>query len=198
MKTKICIGICGLEKPISEFHKNKNETYGVHYYCKECVKAYYQENKEKFSNRNRKFHKKYPWVKILKSIKDRCENPKNSHYKWYGEKNIKNYLSKKDLKYLWFRDKAYLMDKPSIDRKNSKKDYTLENCQFIEHKENSVKDKRKPILQYDLNRTFIKEFISISEASRILKLQTTNISKVCNERYGYKTCGGYIWKYKNE
>ena len=38
---------------------------------------------------------------------------------------------------MWFRDKAYLMKKPSIDRINSKGDYELSNCRFLELSENS-------------------------------------------------------------
>ena len=41
-----------------------------------------------------------------------------------------------DLRYLWFRDKAYLMKRPSIDRRDSKGDYTLKNCGYLELSEN--------------------------------------------------------------
>lgn len=37
---------------------------------------------------------------------------------------------------LWFRDKAYKMVKPSIDRKDANKNYTIDNCRYIELKEN--------------------------------------------------------------
>lgn len=54
--------------------------------------------------------------------------------------------------------------------------------------------KTRPVCQYDIDKNFIKEYASISEAERELRI--TNISKgvkkIC------KTIGGYIWRYKEE
>lgn len=41
-------------------------------------------------------------------------------------------MTVEDFKFLWFRDRAYLMKKPSIDRINSNGHYELNNCRFIE------------------------------------------------------------------
>jgi hypothetical protein len=67
------------------------------------------------------------------SIIARCNN-KDS---WYYKQGIKNFLATKDLEYLWNRDKAYLLQKPSIDRKNGAGNYTRENCRFIELSQNT-------------------------------------------------------------
>ncbi len=80
-----------------------------------------------------KYNRTHPWAKTLKSILTRCNNKAHPYHK----KGIKNFLNLADLKYLWFRDEPYLMKRPSIDRKNSKKHYTLENCRYIELSENS-------------------------------------------------------------
>lgn len=69
-----------------------------------------------------------PWLKSLEHVRRRCA-PSGQ----YGKKGRKNHLTSADAKYLWFRDKAYLMDKPSIDRKDHRKTYTIENCKFIEY-----------------------------------------------------------------
>ena len=46
---------CGIEKPLSEFHKHKNTKDGHRYDCKACRKhqqtLYYQQNKEKIAER---------------------------------------------------------------------------------------------------------------------------------------------------
>lgn len=52
----------------------------------------------------------------------------------------------------------------------------------------------KPVLQYSLDGAFIKEYFSVSEASRILGLCASGIITCCKGRY--KNCGGYLWKYK--
>lgn len=54
----------------------------------------------------------------------------------------------------------------------------------------------KPILQYDLKGNFIKEFPSLSEAARTLKMSASNIVSCCTGKY--KQAKGYIWKYKSE
>lgn len=185
MKTKKCTGICGLEKPLSEFNKEFKNVDGLKYLCKECTKQYEKE-----------YRLKYPWKQILVNIKQRCENPNNKKYKNYGKRGIKNYLTEENVKFLYIRDKAHLLKKPSLDRKNNNKNYTLNNCEFIEWSENSIKDKRKPILQYDLNGNFIREFISISEASRQLKTYHSYISQALMGKH--KSAEGFIWKYKNE
>ena len=54
----------------------------------------------------------------------------------------------------------------------------------------------KPVYQFSKDNKFIKEYKSIRYASQVLKLQETHIKDVCK---GYrKTCGGYVWRYKNE
>jgi hypothetical protein len=70
------------------------------------------------------------------NIQQRCGNPNDKKYKYYGGRGIKVYLSKSDLVYLWNRDGAGLMDQPSIDRIENDLDYTLTNCRFIEMDDN--------------------------------------------------------------
>lgn len=185
MKTKICTG-CGKRKKLSEFGKNFYHTDGLKSQCKNCTKL-----------ARKKFYKKFPWKRTLQNINQRCNNPKSKNYKNYGLKGIKNEFKnlEEDIEFLWFRDKAYNMKRPSIDRKNKNKSYTLNNCQFIELSINSVKDKRKPILQYSLDGKFIKEFESGYEIQRILKISSGNISQCCMAKR--QTAGGYKWRYKN-
>ena len=78
---------------------------------------------------NAKYNLKYPWARFLRSILSRCNNKKSSYYK----KGIKNFLNTASLKYIWFRDRAYLNKKPSIHRINSKGNYEINNCCFIEY-----------------------------------------------------------------
>lgn len=54
---------------------------------------------------------------------------------------------------------------------------------------------RKPVLQYDLENNFIKEWSCGRIVAISLKLQAGHISKVCNNER--ETCGKYKWKFKN-
>ena len=53
----------------------------------------------------------------------------------------------------------------------------------------------KPVLQYNIDGTFIKEWSSIKEANTYTKVNRSNISACCKHRY--KTAGNFIWKYKD-
>lgn len=58
----------------------------------------------------------------------------------------------------------------------------------------SLDKKRKPVFQYDLNNTFIKEWTHADEASKILNIRERGI-RSCLLGYD-KTFKGFIWKYK--
>ncbi len=223
MKTKICNGmLCkGKEKLISEFGKHSDHTDGLSSFCKECEKIYQKgyrdkpENKKKAKEYAKKYrdknkielakqkenhHKQFPWKRILSCIKQRCNNPKSEDYKNYGLRGIKNNITEEEIKELWFRDKAYNMIKPSIDREDNDGNYEFDNCRFIELGLNvTEKNKRvfsKAVSQYNLEGKFIKEFLSTREAERNLGIAHSSIGACCNGKL--KTSGGFIWKYKND
>ena len=64
-----------------------------------------------------------------------------------------------------------------------------------EHKQNMSKAISKPIIQFTLEGVFIREWQSATIASRELNINQSNISACCKGRY--KTCRGFIWKYKD-
>lgn len=148
---------------------------------------------------NEKEHyKKYPWKLIIKRIKLRCNNPNSDSYKYYGERGIECRITVEELKFLWFRDKAYNMKKPSIDRKENNDHYQLDNCRFIELSDNIAEKNRrnlsKSVLQYDLQGNFIKEWNSTREIERELGINHAGIVLCIQDKL--KTSGGYKWRYK--
>jgi hypothetical protein len=54
--------------------------------------------------------------------------------------------------------------------------------------------KNKPIIQYDLNGEYIKEWESGKQAAKYIQIAPRGISLCCREKG--KTAGGYIWKFK--
>jgi hypothetical protein len=204
MENKICTK-CNIEKTLNNFYKQKLGRFGVCSECKECLKQYRDTNKEKrktyrkinkeiLAISDKEYRKKFPWIRIFSDIKQRCNNPNIAQYKDYGGRGIKCLITPKELKELWFRDKAYDMEQPSIDRIDNDGNYTFENCQFLELVDNIKKDKNKPILQFDLYGNFVKEWDSISVAGRNLKINRHGISKCCSGKYN--TCANFIWKFK--
>lgn len=62
------------------------------------------------------------------------------------------------------------------------------------HTEESKQKMRIPILQYTLDGEFLKEFDSTTQASTELNIDSGNITQCCRKKR--KTCGGFIWRYK--
>jgi len=204
---------CQLPKDLTEFGTVKNRIGGYSSYCTICKnnkqQQYYNNNKDKLAKEKRDYNannrkkvrflqkqhrNKYPWKETLHKIKQRCFNKNCAHYHNYGGRGIKCLITSEELKELWFRDKAYLMDKPSIDREDNDGDYEYSNCRYIEKNENSARSSRKTVLQCDLKGTFIREWESQTEASIQLKISQSHISNCCNEKYNH--AGGFKWKFK--
>jgi len=129
---------CGAIKPSSHFLK------GLH--CRKCRREYMRawkaqnreqvnarerkwkrENKDKVYEADKRYLKKHPWARTRRG---------RSGSKRKDRLHIKNYLTTADCKFLWFRDKAYELKRPSLDRIDPMGDYTIKNCRYIELSEN--------------------------------------------------------------
>ena len=128
METKVCFK-CKCEKPTTEFRQYKSGVNEGHFcsYCKSCG--------IKYANTYKKSH---PWLKHYENAYTRTHYPDNKEHQSYKERifNITNY----DVKELWFRDKAWLLNKPSLDRIDNDKGYFKSNCRFIELSENCARN----------------------------------------------------------
>jgi len=185
METKVCYK-CKETKPISKFRQYKSGKNKGYFgsYCKKCETEYGKSNTS-------------PWVLTYCRIKTRCLYDVNHGY---YKRKISCDITGKEVKLLWFRDKAWLLNKPSIDRIDSTKGYSYDNCRFIELSvnlrrrwlENSCKEDRKPCKQLTSNGKLIKIYKSQAEAGRQTGINQGNISG-CILGKG-KTAGGYKWQ----
>lgn len=66
---------CGLDKPLSDFYKNKSKPLGHSYECKECAKKYRQANKERIKEYHRKYRKENRDIINAKMKERRKKNP---------------------------------------------------------------------------------------------------------------------------
>lgn len=126
-------------------------------YHKKYNKIWYRKNKKKKDAQSKKWNSnnpekrkeiaknnylkmidKEPWKLHYKSAKQRCDNARHKGYKYYGERGIKCLMTIEEFKYLWIRDKAWKLKKPSIDRRDNTKHYEIPNCRFIECTDNCL------------------------------------------------------------
>jgi hypothetical protein len=101
-------------------------------------KEAYNKRKEYKKRYCAKLRKEKPWYGRYWNITYRCKNPKSL----YARLGIKNLLSRKDLEFLWFRDKAYNLKAPQLHRIDNRGDYSLKNCKFVSRVEN-IKERNK-------------------------------------------------------
>lgn len=167
---------------------------------KKYAKTWREKNKDKTREYGKRYKKKYPWVKHYMKAKERCGNKNNHAYDRYGGKGVKCLIKIKEVKYLWFRDKAWELEQPSIDRRDSEGNYTIENCRFIEKSENTrrgalghIAPNRVPVEQLTMAGKWVASFDSITQAGKETTGEKARISKclICPEKY--KSSGGYRW-----
>ena len=85
--------------------------------------------------------------------------------------------------------------KQKISKSQKGKKYSLGIKQTDEHKSKRFRKSLKPILQYDLEGNFIKEWESGRLAAKSLNLNQGCINDAVRGKL--KKSGGYIWKLKN-
>ncbi len=104
------------------------------------------------------------------------------------EKTNKNNLIEKEQQYLnlykSFNGNGYNISNSAVGPKGVKR------SDLINY---NIKNKSKPVFQYDLQGKFIKKWDSVSEAAKILNVKKYGISKCC--RLLLKHSYGYVWKY---
>ncbi|MCP3686752.1 MAG: hypothetical protein GY861_29285 [bacterium] len=141
---------CKKKKNISEFHKNKLHKDGRHNHCKDCVKLYYQKNADTFRSSAKKYRKNnkekvkqyaesyrmthidtFIKYKLLNSALKRAET-KNLEYnidkEWLCKQLESGKCCKTDIEFVYEYNSPYA---PSIDRIDSSKGYTKNNCQIV-------------------------------------------------------------------
>ena len=70
------------------------------------------------------------------------------------------------------------------------------NINYGTCRERAAQHFRKPVLMFDLNNNFIKEFNSAAEAGSYVNGNSSNIIGCCLMYEHYNSAYGYKWKYK--
>jgi len=196
--SKVC-RVCGELKPLSEFYKHKGHKDGHVNECKSCRDKYFIEYKKS----------KKGVVSIIYADQKHNSRGRGHPMPSYSKKELKDWLySQKKFHELYDKWKISGYDrwlKPSVDRLDDYKPYTLDNIRIVTWRDNAyryyddakngVNNKRcKAVLQFTLDGEFIAEHHSVSKASRVVGTGSSHISRACNGVLD--TAKGFIWRYK--
>lgn len=157
------------------------------------------------------------WEKHIKFLRKNKHHSRHLQNAWnlYGEKNfIFEILEEIPIIFLLEREQYYLNSlqsfKPEIGynicsvagstfgikySNEARKKISLSLKGKKQSKERMEKYPLLPILQYTTNKDFIKEWRSITSASKELNIAKASIIRSCKGKR--KSAGNFIWEYKN-
>jgi len=194
---------CSTEKELSEFPKHKNKPLGAGHTCRKCSNEII-----KASGRTKNGVVGAIWQGQLHSCRYRKMNAPT-----YSKAELSSWILEQALfhsLYSKWVSSGYLKKlKPSVDRLNDYKSYSMDNIQLMTFGENQDKSHRDKI--NGINTKQCKAVVatvkgtdksavyySIAEASRVLGVDSKNINYCCQNKPKYKSAGGYTWKYLEE
>lgn len=191
---------CNSEKLLIDFPKNKNKFLGHSHTCRVCtvsqIKDYYRTEQGLL--------KLIYNSQIRSSMYRKMEKPNytfNQFVVWMYSNKYKKIFKE------WV-DAGFIKNKkPSIDRLDDYKSYSLDNIRLVTWDDNfkkaisdklSGKNKKqwKPVLQLDVSGNLIKSYDSIKQASIATGINQSNISNCCHGKKRYKTIRGFKFVFK--
>lgn len=139
----------------------------------------------------RKYKEKKPWYKHYNNAYTRCCCKSGK----YGKRGIKFLMKLSDFEFLWFRDSAYKMERPSIDRIDPRGNYETSNCRFIELRKNweGIHSNGRALVSTDV-KTRKKEYFSSSyQAFKKFGFLCCVLARALKRERSYAY--GRIWRY---
>lgn len=185
----ICRCDCGNLRVVSPFRVKKGDVYA----CDECT-----EQRAKELNRIASTTHGLSGTRIYNiwiGMRDRCNNPKNDSYKYYGGRGIKvceEWYKSFESFYKWAMSNGY-KEHLTIDRINNDKGYEPDNCRWATYKEqnNNKRNNRKNLMIDGVEKS-LKEWSNESQFTIQAIVYRLNVKKmspkeaIFGERKAYK------------
>lgn len=126
----------------------------------------------------------HPSYFVWQTMSQRCNNPKNKGYKYYGGKGI-------GICNEWKTFEGFLLSFPerpskdfSIDRKDPSKDYSPENCHWVRKEYNSTCNKCNTLKDFEVReiKLFLERDKPIKDIAMFYNTSTTVIKAIQNKK----------------
>jgi len=193
---------CKKEKELSEFYKHKSMLDGHLNKCKECTKKDVKNNKNNYDKTEKGV------VRVLYKAQKSSSKKRGHKAPTYTKQELKDWLYKNNFKNLYniWVDSGYKKNlKPSCDRLNDFKGYSLDNIQLVTWKENKDKQVEDVLLarstsgkrcvavnKYAIDtKELICTYISMASAARELGICVQSVCNGCKNPE--KPVCGFLW-----
>lgn len=189
---KTC-SVCKKNLPLGMFNKQSTGKQGVRADCKDCLKRFIRSkhgviNQMYSSSISRTKKKGFTPVSFTKEELEKWVYSSKKFHTLYDE---------------WVLEDYPTALKPSLDRLDDYKGYSLGNIRIVTANTNVKRyysdaisgintKSAKPVEQYSLDGEYIKTFYSLSAAARSVNGIPSNINQVTNGTYAQAY--GYKWK----
>lgn len=192
---------CKAPKPLSSFYKRKDRPSGYSSACKTCANGVKEKYlKTRIGLIGRIYHTQ------KNNSKKRGHNPPE-----YTKQELIDWCMSQDvfhsMYFDWVKSGYSTMQKPSCDRTDDSKGYSLNRLQITTWQENKDKghadarsgilttgNPHKPVIGTHITTGKVINFVSACDAARKTIADQSAISKCCNNNQ--KSAGGYMWKFE--
>jgi len=198
---KICFK-CQTSKKLGEFYLHKQMRSGCLNKCKDCTKDDVKKNKTDYGKTEKGV------IRVIYKTQRSNSKKRGMDVPNYTKDELKIWLYNNDFVNLFknWLDSGYKKDyKPSVDRIDDFKSYTLKNIQLGTWYDNKIHQyndiinglgtsglRTKKLLQFDNNNKLLSEYVSYNSAKRVMGY---SFDKKINK--GTKDKNGFIWYYKS-
>jgi hypothetical protein len=99
----------------------------------------------------------HPLYRVWLSMRERCNNPKSSHYKWYGARGITVCAEWDDFE-AFKRDMGERPEGRSLDRKDNNGPYSKDNCRWATKQEQIWNTSKARWIEFNGQRKVLSEW----------------------------------------
>jgi len=193
---------CGEVKDLSEYYKHKGMTDGILNKCKKCTKKDVSDNPTDYGENE------HGIVRVMYDAQVSNSKARGHDKPSYSKEELRGWLYLNGFKELfnkWIDSGKNKLDKPSCDRLDDYKGYSLSNIRLVTWRENKDKQtediilgrstsgmKCKPCLQFNNDGELINRYVSYSSGKR-----TVGYSFEKPLKTGKPDKMGYYWKYES-
>ena len=197
MTSKNCTS-CKELKPLFEFYDDSRTRDGKASHCKSCycnAAKSYKRSKEGL-------------ITQIYSIQKVSSKRRGHIMPLYTKNEFRNWMLNQknfnDLYSAWIKSGHESMLRPSCDRLDDYKPYSLDNIRLVTWGENKAKGSldrilgintkwAKPVIRMDLFGNFISRHCSVMQAERDTGIKNCNIHQCCRGKV--KHSGGFLWMF---